>query len=113
MNGNWNPWGQKPRHYVAFWKSVYNAVQAVPGAAGKVSFVWAPNISGGGYPWGGLGTAPFVNNGTDTPKTAANALNADEFTALDTNGDQILDAADDPYLPYWPGPQYVHWIGAS
>ncbi|RKO84194.1 hypothetical protein BDK51DRAFT_6501, partial [Blyttiomyces helicus] len=111
MNGNWDPWGQKPVHYVALWKSVVNAVRAIPGAAKKVAFLWAPNINPPieGYPFGGLGDAPF----TSAARTSSVAIDPTEFAALDTNGDGIFDNGDDPYSPYFPGPEYVDWVGAS
>ena len=34
-------------------------------------------------------------------------------TALDTNKNGILDAGDDAFSPYYPGDQYVDWIGVS
>lgn len=32
---------------------------------------------------------------------------------LDTNNDGKLTQADDPYAPYWPGVEYVDWVGLS
>ena len=36
-----------------------------------------------------------------------------DFQALDTNGDKQLTMADDIYTPYYPGDQYVDWVGMS
>lgn len=32
---------------------------------------------------------------------------------LDTNGNGVLDQEDDPFTPYFPGPEYVDWVGLS
>ena len=34
-----------------------------------------------------------------------------EWHALDTNGDGWVDMSDDPYGPFWPGADYVDWVG--
>ena len=60
--------------------------------------VWAPN-TGLGYPYG----SSFANLGT----TAADRL------LLDTNRDNVLSELDDPYLPYYPGDDFVDWVGLS
>jgi hypothetical protein len=39
--------------------------------------------------------------------------NSPEFKALDTNNDGVLNDRDDPYLPYWPGSDFVDWVGLS
>ena len=36
-----------------------------------------------------------------------------DFQALDTNGDGQLTMADNMYTPYYPGDQYVDWVGMS
>ena len=60
--------------------------------------VWSPNI-GEAYPWAEGGPSKPV-----TPET----------TSLDTNGDGLIsEGVDDPYMPYWPGPEYVDWVGFS
>ena len=35
------------------------------------------------------------------------------FQAMDTNGDGQLTMADDMYTPYYPGDEYVDWVGMS
>ncbi|MGZ6340233.1 MAG: glycoside hydrolase family 26 protein [Candidatus Limnocylindrales bacterium] len=95
MNGTWYPWDQDPVAYVAAFRRVADAVDAdAPGAA----MLWAPN-EGEGYPFAG---GPYA--------ATSDSLAA---RALDTNGDGRLDATDDPYAPYWPGPAYVDWVGMS
>lgn len=59
--------------------------------------VWSPNL-GSGYP----------NQATLLPGS-----DPAEFAALDTNGDGRLTKLDDPYSPFYPGDDYVDWIGIS
>lgn len=95
MNGSWYAWGQQPEEYVAAFRRVATAVhEQVPGAA----MMWAPNY-GGGYPFdGGAHAAP------DGSAAAA---------VLDTDGDGDVTGVDDPYGPYYPGDEYVDWVGMS
>ncbi|KAJ3415219.1 hypothetical protein HDV05_005359 [Chytridiales sp. JEL 0842] len=91
MNGNWNEnYGQRP---TAFKKAYVEIVNAIRAKTNRVSFMWSPN-AGNNYPFG----APLTGY---------------ELAALDTNGDGRLDNNDDPYTPYWPGAEYVDWIGVS
>lgn len=36
-----------------------------------------------------------------------------EWHALDTNGDGWVDMSDDPYTPFYPGDQWVDWVGMN
>jgi len=95
MNGSWYPWGQDPAAYLEAYRRV---AAAVHGAAPTAAMLWAPN-HGDGYPYvGGTHQAK--------PGSAAEA-------ALDTDGDGRLGPGDDPYAPYWPGPDAVDWVGMS
>ena len=98
MNGSWFRYGQQPTKFIASWKRVHDRVKEVAGKE-NVAMMWAPN-SGNGYPFIG---GPFsVNvNMTDFDRT------------LDTNGDGKFDHSDDPYSPYYPGDDYVDWVGQS
>ena len=61
--------------------------------------IWAPN-SGNGYPF--VGGPHSIN------------INSSEYdSTLDTNGDGKFDHDDDPYTPYYPGDEYVDWVGQS
>jgi len=60
--------------------------------------MWAPSY-GGGYPF--------------TGGQYAAAPGSEDARALDTNGNGRLDEADDGYQPYYPGDQYVDWVGIS
>ncbi|KAI8610025.1 glycoside hydrolase superfamily [Chytriomyces sp. MP71] len=91
MNGNWFYYAQQPTRFKTEWVRMWTAVRAV---TKRVAFVWSPNASNG-YPFGG--------------KQVPNA----QLGPLDSNGDGTLDNNDDPYTPYWPGDQYVDWVGMS
>ena len=95
MNGAWYPWGQDPAAYVAAFRRVADAVHAITPTA---AMLWAPN-QGAGYPYAG---------GRYEAKPGSPVARA-----LDTNDDGRLDAADDPYAPYWPGADFVDWVGMS
>ncbi|KAJ3095338.1 hypothetical protein HDU97_007028 [Phlyctochytrium planicorne] len=91
MNGNWfNNWSMRP----TAWKAAYiKIVTAVRRRTSRVAFVWSPNVANN-YPFGGT-------------------IDGAEISALDTNGDGIIDNSDDPFTPYWPGPEFVDWVGIS
>jgi hypothetical protein len=93
MNGNWNPYGQRPMQFVETWKTLTSAIRD---ATNMTAMLWAPNMAVG-YPFGEL----------------AGALDGRELARLDTNGNGRLDVGDDPYTPYFPGREFVDWIGLS
>lgn len=72
--------------------------------------VWSPN-SGNGY--------PYDNDGFDyhNPKANDTGLRAANFAQLNTDNvgasADLLTNTDDPYGPYWPGDQWVDWVGLS
>ena len=94
MNGSWYPWSQQPKAYIRSFRQVADTVHATPYS----QMLWSPN-EGGGYPYRG---GPYEAR----PGTKA-------FEALDTDDDGELTQRDDPYKPYWPGSQYVDWVGLS
>lgn len=63
--------------------------------------VWAPNS--------GI-TYPFTGGGYPTPTAETDPVN---FALLDTNKDGAITVLDDPYLPFYPGDEYVDWVGLS
>ena len=91
MNGNWNYWGQQPSQFIALWRRMFTALRR---EAKDTALVWAPS-SGNGYPYG-----------NPTPSAADLAL-------MDTNKNGRVDGGDDPYSPYYPGDEFVDWIGVS
>jgi hypothetical protein len=99
MNGSWFPFGQKPLQFIEIWKKIVQAVRSNTLTTGKVAFVWGPNI-GFGYPYPGQ---QYSFKGTSGP----------DFKVLDTNGDGKFDGSDDPYSPYYPGDEFVDWVGLS
>ncbi|WP_193607245.1 OpgC domain-containing protein [Nocardioides lijunqiniae] len=96
MNGSWVSWGQQPLPYVAAFRAVADAVHA---ATDHAAMVWAP-VYGSGYPFGTAFGA--VDQGADG-----------QSGALDTDDDGDVDAADDPYGPYFPGDEAVDWVGLT
>ncbi len=76
-------------------------VRSVREAAGadNVAFIWAPNSSNG---------YPFKRNTYSVETTSANW-----DPALDTNGDGLYDLLDDPFSPFYPGDEWVDWVGMS
>ncbi|KAJ3246420.1 hypothetical protein HDU78_007138 [Chytriomyces hyalinus] len=105
MNGNWFTYGQDPIGFIASWKRCITFWRNALGEKkNKVAFVWSPN-SGNGYPFPG-GEYAINVNGTDQ-------ATLDNLKVMDTNQNGILDYLDDPYMPYYPGDEYVDWVGMS
>ncbi|KAJ3049910.1 hypothetical protein HK097_009102 [Rhizophlyctis rosea] len=98
MNGGWFRYGQQPTKFLASWKKVTDIVRAAVTDKHLFAVVWAPNASNG-YPFAG-GEYSVHNTSAD-------------WSILDTNGDGLLTADDDPYSPYYPGDDYVDWVGFS
>ena len=98
MNGSWYPWSQQPGLYVSTYRSFVQNVRAVEPC---VSFMWSPNY-GGGYPFGFCSSSRWQS-----------CWSTSDFQMLDTNRDGSLSMRDDPYLPFYPGDEYVDWVGLS
>ncbi|KAJ3104011.1 hypothetical protein HDU96_009075 [Phlyctochytrium bullatum] len=107
MNGNWFPHGQNPKLFKEKWIAHHDLIVKTisPSNRDNIAFVWAPN-SGNGYPF------PTPE---DQPKNPVFPDPGDPrlLDGLDTNGNGRLDGDDDPYLPYYPGDDYVDWVGIS
>ncbi|KAI8816231.1 glycoside hydrolase superfamily [Fimicolochytrium jonesii] len=101
MNGDWTSYGLRPLQFVPMFRRMAEAVHK---GTKTTAMMWAPNV-GVHYPY-----TPLGKPGGTSPVTS---VGADNFAALDTNADDVLDEKDDPYLPYWPGPEYVDWVGLS
>jgi hypothetical protein len=88
MNGNWFAYGQQPEKFREHWIRVVKFIRSSLGSnATMVSFIWAPNSSNG-YPFYG---GQFQN---------------DTFMAT-------LSKKSDPFSIYYPGDDYVDWVGLS
>ncbi|KAJ3010089.1 UNVERIFIED_CONTAM: hypothetical protein HDU68_002333, partial [Siphonaria sp. JEL0065] len=109
MNGSWFVYGQQPTDFIAAWKRCITYWRTAIGAdSSKVAFIWAPN-SGNGYPW-----ARDVNNPGENYSPDNNTADGlQRIHQLDTNGNGNFDADDDPYLPFYPGDEFVDWVGLS
>jgi len=94
FGGDWMTYGLQPTEFVATWIRMHDIIKA---EAPDTVLVWSPN-TGYSYPYGA---------------TLASVASAADRAALDTNGDGQLTGADDPYAPYYPGDEYVDWIGLS
>ncbi len=95
MNGSWYPWSQQP----ALYKEKFRMLgQSIHSTTHGTAMIWAPN-SGNGYPFSGgqYGVKP------DTQ----------DFFALDTDGNGVIDMHDDMYTPYYPGDDAVDWVGMT
>lgn len=95
MNGSWYPWGQQPSLYIQKFQLVADALHE---NTYQTAMIWAPNY-GSGYPFCG---GKYESKPGDK-----------DFALLDTNGDNQLNQYDDMYAPYYPGDQYVDWVGLS
>ncbi|KAL0052543.1 hypothetical protein WJX82_003619 [Trebouxia sp. C0006] len=95
MNGSWYPWGFDSCKFVEVWRYF---VEIIRGRTCRTVFMWAP-ADGGGYPFAG-GNYSVINGTT-------------EWHALDTNDDGWVDMYDDPYTPFYPGDQWVDWVGMN
>lgn len=93
MQGTWNPYGFQPTKYLTLWKRMFTTVKSL---ASKTAIVWAPNTPQS-YPYG----------------QSAASLSPEDLAALDTNHDGQITNADDPFMPYYPGDDFVDWIGLS
>ena len=98
MNGDWFAYGQKPAAFIESWKRIVGAVRKATSNSDKVAFIWAPN-KGEGYPFATL-------NGKS-------ASDFSESVAMDSNNNGKFDASDDPYTPFYPGDDWVDWVGLS
>ncbi|KAI9344253.1 glycoside hydrolase superfamily [Obelidium mucronatum] len=80
-------------HFFFFLPEYRRIADAIRAVTNRVSFVWAPNAANL-YPFGSV-------------------LPDAEVSTLDTNKNGVVDFEDDPFTPYWPGDDYVDWVGIS
>jgi hypothetical protein len=104
MNGNWLMYGQKPRQFKQAFVTMSSYIKHL---TNLTAMVWSPNIAGG-YPYGGK---ELPSSSSTDPMDQAN------FQDMNTNNqgssNNVIDASDDPYGPYYPGDEWVDWVGLS
>ncbi|KAJ3081252.1 hypothetical protein HK102_002476 [Quaeritorhiza haematococci] len=101
MNGGWTIYGQRPVAYVTGFRRLAEIMHRT---TNLTAMVWAPNV-GIFYPFG--------DNGSLRSPLPTAASDPTEFAALDTNRDGVINRLDDPYGPYYPGDEWVDWVGIS
>lgn len=108
MNGSWyEAWSMKPDRYRTKFRALADAVHS---QAPLTAMAWTPTVAGT-YPYGiykNMTSSQYINGGYGT---------AADWAFLDTNGDgklsDVIAEKDDPYSPFYPGDQYVDWVGLS
>jgi hypothetical protein len=95
MNGSWLAYGLKPTEFAPAYRLFVDTVRS---AAPATQFVWSPAYAEG-YPFV---TSEFL------PDPAS-----EDFALLDTDGDGEITMSDDPYAPFYPGDEYVDWVGMT
>lgn len=98
MNGNWFRYGQQPTAFKESWTRVIGYLRKATNNSEDIAFIWSPN-SGNGYPFNG---GPYM-----IPMTHP------DYPLLDTSRNGTLGNEDDPYTPYYPGDEWVDWVGFS
>ncbi|KAI9009292.1 hypothetical protein DFJ74DRAFT_357788 [Hyaloraphidium curvatum] len=86
-NGFWYKYGHQPANYTAFFRATSLAIKRRTKQTAVALLLNSANVY-----W-------------------SDALAYDPL--LDTNGNGVLDPTDNPYTPYFPGREYVDWIGIS
>lgn len=94
MNGNWMKYGQQPAAQIAAWKLLAQNLRA---QTNMTALVWSPNVAA---------AYQGMRRGDPTVSTT-------DFAAMDTNNNGVLEINDNPFDPYYPGDEYVDWIGIS
>ncbi|KAJ3097272.1 hypothetical protein HDU97_005046 [Phlyctochytrium planicorne] len=101
MNGDWViAYGYRPLAYRRAFIKMTNAVRKY---TNLTAMVWAPNV-GLQYPF---------NAASDANSAKKPDPGTPEFIALDTDKNGKIAMGDDPYLPFYPGDEYVDWVGLS
>ncbi|KAI8916244.1 glycoside hydrolase superfamily [Gorgonomyces haynaldii] len=105
MNGGWMTfYNYRPQEYIKAFRALSFYVH---GLTNMTAMLWSPN-TGGGYPFGYPTTDPLFPKVNDPDPSKR-----ENFRLMDTNGDRVVDEKDDPYLPFYPGDEYVDWVGLS
>ena len=88
-------YGQYPQEFIQAFK---NITLSIRNQTNNTAMVWSP-YSGAEYPFTWTPLTPYPGQ----PR----------FSQVDTNQDGKFDTLDDPYQPYYPGDDYVDWVGLS
>ncbi|KAJ3270017.1 hypothetical protein HDV01_000728 [Terramyces sp. JEL0728] len=105
MNGYWFGYSRQPKKFIEGWIRFAKAVRKAS-KENYLALIWAPN-SPNGYPW--PSSPLYLNDGREVSFQETFTLDP----SLDTNGDGKWDFYDDPFTPYYPGDEWVDWVGLS
>eukprot|EP00842_Homolaphlyctis_polyrhiza_P003810 jgi/Hompol1/442/HPOL_002501-RA len=94
-------YGMRPIEYKTMFATLATYVRL---NTNMTAMLWSPNV-GNEYPFG------YATPSADAPQIPLPGT--PNFLQLDTNGNGQLDNGDDPYLPFYPGDEYVDWVGIS
>lgn len=135
ITGNWDPYAQRPTEFLASWKKLYTALHGSPSSNSTNST--SPSSNSTTPIFAVTNSTTPTNSTTSTNSTSTPSIrnpnvalvwspnmgfsavlnltdkNSPNWKALDTNNDGKLDSNDDFYSPYWPGDEYVDWVGLS
>ncbi|CAM6054319.1 unnamed protein product [Sphagnum tenellum] len=101
MNGDWTQYGLKPSSYITGFRRMASFIRSYTNVT---AMLWSPNV-GISY--------PFTTTGSSMSQIPTISSDPANFHLLDTNNDGVIDAGDDPYMPYYPGDDVVDWVGLS
>lgn len=105
MNGDWVGYAYKAVEYTRAFQRMATILRRYTNSTGigyiNLAMVWAPNL-GTEYPF------------SVVPESKQRALaDPTNMLVLDTNKDGDITQLDDPYEPFYPGDEYVDWVGLS
>lgn len=99
-------YGFQPAQYLPMWRTMYQSIKAI---VPQVAIIWAPNTGQSCA----TSTSMSVRAEPRADPYGQTTNNPADLRLLDTNGDGQVTAADDAFSPYYPGDEYVDWIGLS
>lgn len=106
MNGDWYAWGMKPAQYRQAFRRMADAVHR---QATNTAMVWAPFTA-----------SPYAGSYQGrTREVYTNSYGTlEDWCLLDTDGNGVISTlcfggTDEPYDPFYPGDEYVDWVGVS
>ncbi|RKO90386.1 hypothetical protein BDK51DRAFT_21733, partial [Blyttiomyces helicus] len=95
-------YAQQPAAFIQAWREMADAITATGAVRSQYALVWGPNVGNG------VGYDGYYAN----PNNTVN-MTQENFNSLDTNNDGHIGLDDNPYAPYYPGDDYVDWVGLS